>query len=144
MLNRSSKIKIFCLFFLLPSQVFGQENDFICTKGKWRLQTETGVYQVEKIKICHDKSGVRFTSPDCQSHTRSCLPKIKNERKIEISKSFGSPGFRACYLFKGTPIFVEIWYEGSWYETSLCTFNGGKSFIDTDEMIRRAKELEER
>jgi len=132
--------KIFTLMVVLTTSAFAGEQRLKCNEGKLRKQPTPQRYVEEKIQLCHDDSGVHFTSPDCANQLASCLPAVK-EAKREISASLGSPGFKACYRFAGQPTFVEIWYQEKWYRSSLCFFNEGRSFVDTDALLKHERKL---
>lgn len=111
-----------------------------CSEGKWRKQVSVGKFEEEKIQLCHDGSGVRFSSPDCAQDASKCLPKPREKKdELRLKTEVGSPGFKACDKFSGRPVFVDVWFQEKWHQTALCLFNNGKSFVDTNEMIRLAK-----
>lgn len=120
----------------LPT-AFAVEAKLQCGEGKWRKQVAVGKFEEEKVQLCHDGSGVHFTSPDCAVNAAKCLPKPREKKdELRLKNEVGSPGFKACDKYTGTPVFVDVWFKEKWHQTALCLFNKGKSFVDTNEMIK--------
>lgn len=123
----------------LPA-AFAAKGKLECADGKWRKLVAVGKYEEEKIQLCHDGSGVHFTSADCAADLLKCLPKPREKKdELRLKAEVGSPGFKACDRFTGTPVFVDVWFKEKWHQTALCLFNKGKTFVDTNEMVRLSR-----
>jgi hypothetical protein len=135
MLNWITKT-LLVLSLTLPVALAANEK-LTCGDGKWRKQVAVGKFEEEKIQLCHDGGGVHFTSPDCAEDTKKCLPKPREKKdELRLKTEVGSPGFKACDKYTGSAVFVDVWFKEKWHQTALCLFNKGKTFVDTNEMIK--------
>lgn len=125
----------FALTLLISPQLKASE----CSDTKIRRQVEPQKYVEEVVSLCDTQDGVHFSSPDCRT-PEACAPGKDKWKKRPLKSDIGSPGFAACEMLQGSPQFIEILREKTWYVTDLCFF-GPKKFIDNDRIYRLYRSL---
>ena len=89
------------------------------------------------------ESDMLFSSDPC-ADGKICISKNFDPIEFKISeKNFetGSPGFKICEKYNGTPQIIEFWTGKKWQPSSRCIFSDG-SFIDTSSLAEKTKFLD--
>lgn len=87
----------------------------------------------ESVNFCFNEQTGNLVGK-CQ---KNCLAKslIKREiKKEQLFSVFGSPYFKICEVYEGTPRIIEIFLQKRWQKTSVCVFED-ESFIDNASLL---------
>ncbi len=119
------------IILFITQTTFAEE----CLNTQWSYTD-----QKEKIRktalLCFKETpkGLMIYSSHCQKG--DCLAVKKRQAAQGLPKSdmygVGSPHFRDCHNFDGSPILVSLNYKGKTRKTMFCLFNSDQSILNTE------------
>lgn len=118
-------------FFIHPSQLFSKEVQ--CSTGKIRYELMSGIVQKDSTYCINENEVI---SSNCKKNIELCIANIKNKKHASFahtnSNQIGSPGFKNCKEYGGTPRFAEFKRQDKWQNIATCFFDKDETFIDND------------
>lgn len=139
--------KVLILFLIGSPTVLSADVKYQCDKnGRYRIETKPGVYEEKKVYLCSDAKNVHFATKDCADSISTCVAMNANAENepVKLPGDIGSPGFKACEFYGGTPQFVEFKTKKGWEKAAICSFRNMKSFVDTDQVLGLLKNVKGR
>ena len=138
---KSLKILLFSMSILstiAPRNAFSE-----CIEGKIKYILYNKEI-ISKENYCFELDLDMLFSSDPCADNKVCISKDLDPIEFKISeKNFetGSPGFKICEKYNGTPQIIEFWTGKKWQPSSRCIFSDG-SFIDTSSLAEKTKFLD--
>ena len=93
---------------------------------------------------CYDLESDMLYSSDPCADGKICISKDLEPidfKTSELNFEIGSPGFKICEKYNGTPQIIEFWAETKWKPSSRCIFSD-KSFIDNSSLAQKTNSLD--
>ena len=137
----SLKISLFTLFIMSVITSASASSD--CVEGK----TKHIFHNKEVItneNYCYDLESSMLYSTDPCAGEKICTSKNLNPIDFKLSEidfETGSPGFKVCDKYSGTPQIIDFWAENQWRQSSRCIFSDG-SFIDNSSLTQKVNFLD--